>query len=96
MRILVTLIVLLLEVQFIASAQQTFLPPDPAPKVEATRLKGKIVLDGKLDEPDWKAAKVIGSFVQVEPNQGRAPHFATQVKLWRIQATNATSWFFIS
>ncbi|MBT7377006.1 MAG: carbohydrate-binding family 9-like protein [Candidatus Marinimicrobia bacterium] len=44
---------------------------------------GELVLDGKLDEADWKNAEWTQSFVDIEGELKPIPHFNTQVKmLW--------------
>ena len=57
--------------------------PTPANPVSiyATKATTNIILDGKLNEPDWGMAKPIIHFVQVEPNQGEKPKYFTTVKI---------------
>lgn len=47
----------------------------------ARRATGRIVLDGRLDEPDWQTAPVAGDFAQSRPNY--APHaaYTSQVRV---------------
>ena len=47
----------------------------------ARRATGRIVLDGRLDEPDWRAAHVAGEFVQVRPDYLPTTRFASQVRV---------------
>jgi len=49
------------------------------PAAVAHRAEGAIHLDGRLDEPDWKAATPIGSLTQREPVEGSAPTEPTEV-----------------
>src|SRR5262245_26045977 len=70
----------------IAAAAQAQ-PPDssrPAPTTRtliATRASGPISVDGSLDEPPWTVAPVATDFLQNEPNEGRPPTFATDVRV---------------
>jgi hypothetical protein len=49
--------------------------------VEALSISRAIRVDGFLNEPEWKLVKRSPRFVQVEPQQGRAPNFETEVKV---------------
>lgn len=49
--------------------------------VEAVRTTGEIVIDGRLDEEEWKRATLITGFRQVEPNQDEAARYDTEVRL---------------
>ncbi len=52
-----------------------------APKVTAGRLKGRIRLDGVLDEPAWREAGVIEDLTQQEPHPGEPTPFHTKVMI---------------
>jgi uncharacterized protein DUF5916/cellulose/xylan binding protein with CBM9 domain len=58
-------------------------PPDPDPPtaVRAVRIKEPIEVDGRLDEPAWKTATVISSFIQRDPDEGKQPTERTEVML---------------
>ena len=47
-------------------------------RAHATKLVGKIAIDGHLDEDAWKTAPRESSFVQRFPNDGGKPDFNTQ------------------
>jgi hypothetical protein len=47
----------------------------------AVRAQASPVLDGRLDDPAWRTAPVIGDFTQVEPNDGAAPTERTEVRV---------------
>lgn len=47
----------------------------------ARKAVGRIVLDGKLDEPDWRAAPVASSFVQVRPDYVDSTRYPTDVRV---------------
>ncbi len=53
-------------------------PGDP---VVATRLSGRIALDGRLEEPAWDLAPVFDAFVQQFPEEGAAPSERTEVRV---------------
>jgi hypothetical protein len=44
-------------------------------------LKAEIILDGKIDEPEWQQAKNYTSFVVTSPDTGKTPKVKTTVKL---------------
>ena len=50
------------------------------PTAVATRREGRIVLDGKLDEPAWRAATPITEFTQFDPDEGRPASQRTEVR----------------
>jgi hypothetical protein len=54
---------------------------DGRPEVAASRVEGRIRLDGALDEPTWRRAEVAGGFVQSEPRQGEAATERTEVRV---------------
>ncbi|WKN44162.1 DUF5916 domain-containing protein [Tunicatimonas pelagia] len=64
-------------------AQETgnFPPPENPPVIEATRAVGNITVDGKLNEAAWQNASVIQDFFRMEPRQGGAYRYPTQVRL---------------
>ncbi|MCG8605707.1 carbohydrate binding family 9 domain-containing protein, partial [bacterium] len=64
-----------------ASAQNTFPPPSERPTIRAGRANGSLTIDGTLDDPDWLLAKPANNFTQIEPNQGNAPTFDTEVRV---------------
>jgi Domain of unknown function (DUF5916) len=47
----------------------------------ARKVIGKIVLDGRLDEPDWRAAAVATQFVQVRPDYVSTTRYPTDVRV---------------
>ena len=51
------------------------------PVMHATRTARPIVVDGKLDEPEWKSAVVLTDFVQQLPATGYPATFRTEVRL---------------
>ncbi len=58
-----------------------FPPPEKPQEIKATRTIGKISIDGKLDEADWKNAEEITDFFRVEPVQGGAIKNPTTVRV---------------
>lgn len=56
--------------------------PDSAKKeMIAIQINGSIKVDGSLDEEEWKLARPSPRFVQIEPQQGMAPNFETEVRV---------------
>src|SRR5690348_15283871 len=53
----------------------------PRPTVHAVRASGKLQLDGKLDEADWKAAPAFSDFVDAYPTPGAKPSQRTEVRV---------------
>lgn len=53
----------------------------PRPVMHATRTPRAIVVDGKLDEPEWATATVLTDFVQQLPNTGQRAVFRTEVRV---------------
>ncbi|HSN91107.1 MAG TPA: DUF5916 domain-containing protein [Anaeromyxobacteraceae bacterium] len=49
--------------------------------VVARRLEGRIVLDGRLDDPAWERAEPFDGFVQLFPRDGAAPSQETVVRV---------------
>ncbi len=60
--------------------------PDPAPEpsagvAEAVRAPRAPVIDGRDDDPIWREARPITDFKEWQPNEGRAPRFATEARI---------------
>jgi hypothetical protein len=56
--------------------------PDAVKKeMIAVQITGPIKVDGSLNEEEWKLAKPSPRFVQIEPQQGMAPNFETEVRV---------------
>lgn len=58
-----------------------FPPPARQPVVEAARAAEKISIDGRLDEAAWRNAPPISDFFRVEPRQGGAVVYPTEVRI---------------
>src|SRR5829696_2685851 len=63
-----------------ANASTGFGHKTAVPSAAAARRTTAIVLDGKLDEPAWQAAKPITDFTQVDPNEGKPATQRTEVR----------------
>lgn len=50
-------------------------------RVSAVRAVGTVVLDGVIDEPDWRRARVASGFIQNEPREGEAASEDTEVRV---------------
>lgn len=62
-------------------ADGNFSPPKEKEVVRAIRAKGAIKIDGKLNESDWQRAVPIADFFRMEPRQGGAYRYKTQVRV---------------
>jgi hypothetical protein len=58
-----------------------FLAQTPTASLRAHRAETAPTIDGKLDEPVWKAADVGGNFKQIEPVEGAAPTERTEIRV---------------
>jgi len=68
----------------IAHAQETnasSIHPRTPPVAEAVRRDGAITLDGKLDDPAWKAATPITKFTQSQPHEGEPATQRTEIRI---------------
>lgn len=84
MRKPISIILLLLCIHALQGQEGTdanFPPPKVSVEIKATKITGKITLDGRLDEPQWQDADVITSFFKVEPVQGEAIKNPTKVRV---------------
>lgn len=68
---------------FEGSAQDAsvFKPDSIRKELSATQIQTFIKVDGHLNDQEWKIAKPSPRFVQIEPFQGAAPNFETEVKV---------------
>jgi hypothetical protein len=56
--------------------------PDPNRKeITASRISRSLTIDGFMREPEWQLAKPSTRFIQVEPQQGKAPNYETEVRV---------------
>ncbi|MDB4908234.1 MAG: putative rane associated hydrolase [Gemmatimonadetes bacterium] len=53
---------------------------DPRPGVPAVRRTGPVVIDGKLDDAAWNAAKPISELIQSTPDEGKASSEKTELR----------------
>ena len=65
----------------VAAGQQPDRMRADAPVATAHRATGMIHVDGRLDEPDWAAAPLIGPLTQREPLEGRPASEPTDVRV---------------
>lgn len=80
-RIALNLISLLVVLHVLAQEDANFPPPAQPPVVTAQKVQDDIKIDGKLNERDWENAKAISEFFKIEPRQGGAYLYDTEVKL---------------
>jgi hypothetical protein len=79
-----TLLVILLSIHTLQAQEGTdtnFPPPEIPSEIKATKITGKITLDGLLDEPQWQEAQAVTKFFKVEPVQGEAIKNPTTVRV---------------
>ncbi len=80
-----TLLILLFANCFYSWGQEketdNFPPPKTPVTIAASRAKGAITVDGRLNEPDWDSAEPITDFFKVEPVQGGAIKNRTEVRV---------------
>ena len=58
-----------------------FSPPDMPVTITATKISGKLNIDGHLDESDWQKTEPITDFFRVEPQQGGEIKNKTSVRI---------------
>ncbi len=78
-----TLIFILFSTAIEAQQKETdnFPPPETPVEIKAKKTNDRIVIDGKLNEPDWQNANVITDFFKVEPIQGETIKNPTEVRI---------------
>jgi hypothetical protein len=54
---------------------------DSIPTLQAVPVEGRILIDGRLDEPAWEAAPLTGRFIQGEPIEGVPAEFPSEVRV---------------
>jgi hypothetical protein len=65
-----------------STAQQTTRSQtDPRPVAQATLRQGEIVIDGRLDDAAWAAAKPITELVQAVPDEAKPPSQKTEIRI---------------
>ncbi len=57
-------------------------PPNPDKRsIEAIKVEGRLKIDGRLDEEDWKRAGPVTDFIQIEPFQGEPASQQTEIRV---------------
>jgi hypothetical protein len=77
----ITIFMALLIKGYAQNKQVTFPPLSSPVTVKGTKAKGKIKIDGILDEKDWRNIKPISNFFRIEPKQGGKYLYTTEVKI---------------
>ncbi len=62
-------------------SQDIFLPDSVKKEIHAVRIQTNLHIDGKLDDAEWKLAKTVSNFVQVEPQQGEKANHDTEIRM---------------
>jgi hypothetical protein len=52
----------------------------PKKEIKAVRVTQKPVIDGRLDDSVWEGVPIANDFLQMEPDNGAAPNYKTEVK----------------
>lgn len=78
--ILIALICVLGTTSF-AQSSQIFKQDSTKKEIVATPIQSSLRIDGILDEPEWELAAASPRFTEIEPYQGAAPAFETEVKV---------------
>ncbi|QHV98637.1 carbohydrate binding family 9 domain-containing protein [Spirosoma endbachense] len=58
-----------------------FSPAKKRRVIQATEISERLKIDGHLEEAAWKQAKSVRRFIQVDPKQGKAASFDTDVRV---------------
>jgi hypothetical protein len=53
----------------------------PTPSLSIKKAKGKIILDGEINEPDWQTAQTAGDFFQIFPSDTSYSKTKTEVRV---------------
>lgn len=72
---------LFVSIPVFAQDAEIFKPDSIKKEMLAVEIAGSIKVDGVLNEAEWDLTKPSPNFIQVEPLQGEAPNFATEVKV---------------
>jgi hypothetical protein len=76
-----TLTLLLMPMLAAAQDASVFKPDSVRKVISATSIPGSLKIDGRLDEKEWTLAIPAPQFIQIDPQQGAAPNFTTDVKI---------------
>jgi len=75
-------LIILLSPSWCYSQDIDVLKPDSVKKeIEALQITTSIHIDGIMNEPEWKQAKLSPQFTQIEPYQNTAPVEGTTIKV---------------
>ena len=64
-----------------SQSNDIFKPDSLKKEIEAVQITSVLHIDGMLNEPEWSLAKLQSGFVQIEPYQGLAPNFQTDIRV---------------
>lgn len=79
MKNFITLILFSILFQY-AEAQNPYQPDTVQRVFRVKAITSALTIDGKLNEPEWKETPVSQDFIQLEPHQGEASKFKTEVR----------------
>lgn len=64
-----------------AQDAEIFKPDSIKKKIEAIQINTTLRIDGVMNDAEWKLAKPISDFTQIEPYQGKEPSHRTEVRV---------------
>ncbi|MCJ7679919.1 MAG: hypothetical protein MUP70_04255, partial [Candidatus Aminicenantes bacterium] len=59
----------------------SLVPAAQVKQIRAVRTESLLKVDGRLDEPAWLSAPIVGGFIQFEPSRGNPVSLKTEVKI---------------
>jgi hypothetical protein len=68
-------------VHVLAQSSEIFKPDSIRKEIIAVAISSSLHIDGILNEPEWSMAGPSPQFTQIEPYQGSAPQFETEIKV---------------
>lgn len=77
---LLYLLALLVSTSFAQDAE-IFKPDSSKREIHAVRISSSLRVDGLINEEEWKKAKPVSDFIQIEPYQGKLPNHDTEIRV---------------
>jgi hypothetical protein len=80
-RVLRSLLLCFISLKTFSQDAEIFKPDSIRKEIDAIHITTSLHIDGVLNEPEWRLAKLSPHFTQIEPYQGAAPNFETFIKV---------------
>jgi hypothetical protein len=64
-----------------AQDAEIFKPDSIKKRIEATPITTSLRIDGVMNDAEWKLAKPVSDFTQIEPYQGKQPNHRTEIRV---------------